>query len=84
MVEPASFGSPLPDESAYGEILTSIVQRYVRLVGAPAALNVARRVPGLVIDEQGTVIEYDQTDPLDTLNRLLDEYGVVFGDRAVS
>lgn len=84
MVEPVSSDSPLPAPTAYREILTSIIQRYVRLVGAPAALAVARRVPGLVTDDQGTVVEYDQADPLGILNQLLDEYGSVFGSGTVS
>ena len=84
MIEPNSFESPLLDGPPYGVILTSIIQRYVRLVGAPTALSVARRVPGLVTDEQGTVLDFDQADPLGTLNRLLDEYSSVFGDGAVS
>ena len=84
MIEPAPLGTALPDEAAYREILTSIIQRYVRLVGIPAALAVARRVPGLALDEQGRVQAYDQADPLNTLNRLLDEYGPVFGDKTVS
>lgn len=84
MIEPQDFATVLPDADSYREILTSIVQRYVRLVGAPAALTVARRVPGLILDEQGRVQAYAQTDPLDALNRLLDEYGAVFGDRTVS
>jgi two-component system NarL family response regulator len=53
-------------------------------VGAPAALTVARRVPGLVTDELGAVVEYDQADPLGILNQLLDEYGVLFGSGTVS
>ena len=84
MSELPSLGTALPDEAAYREILTSIVQRYVRLVGTAAALIVARRVPGLLLDDQGIVQAYDPVDPLDTLNRLLDEYGAVFGDRVVS
>ena len=84
MIEPNDFGSPLPDEDSFLEILTSIVQRYVRLIGVPTALLLARRVPGLLLDEYGRVLAYDQSDPLDTLNRLLDEYGAVFGDRTVS
>jgi len=84
MIEPNDFGSSSPGEDSFLEILTSIVQRYVRLIGVPTALLLARRVPGLVLDEQGRVLAYDQTDPLDTLNRLLDEYGAVFGDRTVS
>ncbi|MBI5564539.1 MAG: response regulator transcription factor [Chloroflexi bacterium] len=84
MIEPQAFATSLPDEDSYREILTSIVQRYVRLVGTPAALTVARRVPGLILDEQGRVQAYAKADPLDTLNRLLDEYGAVFGDRTVS
>lgn len=84
MIEPAPLGTALPDEAAYREILTSIIQRYVRLVGVSAALAVARRVPGLMFDEQGRVQAYDQTDPLSTLNRLMDEYGAVFGDKTVS
>jgi len=56
MIEPAPLGTALPDEAAYREILTSIIQRYVRLVGIPAALAVARRVPGLTLDEQGVFV----------------------------
>lgn len=84
MTEPYPLGFDLPDEAAYREILSSVVQRYGRLVGVPAALSVARRIPGLTLDDEGRVLAYNQAEPLDTLNRLLDEYGAIFGDRAVS
>lgn len=63
-------------------ILTAIVKRFVRLVGVPAALNVARRVPGLIVDETGNVLAYDKTDPLPTLTILIDQYETVFGNIA--
>lgn len=84
MTEVDTFGNPLVDADSFGAVLTSVVQRYVRLVGVPTALAVARRVPALRIDEQGVVLEFNQADPIGTLNQLLDEYGAVFGEGTVS
>jgi len=75
---------PPVDGGNFGAVLTAVVQRYVRLVGAPTALMVARRVPGLAIDDQGEVLDFNPTEPLATLNQLLDEYATVFGDGSVN
>ena len=73
-----------PEDVPYGEILTSIVQRFVQLVGAPAALNAARRIPDLQVDAEGRVLDYDRNDPLNTLHLLIEQYRSVFGDVAVT
>ena len=65
-------------------ILTAIIKRFVRLVGLPGALKVARRVPGLVVDDEGNVQDYDRASPLNAVAQLIDEYSVVFGSSAAS
>lgn len=75
---------PSGEAVPYRAILTSIVKRFVRLVGAPAALNVARRVPRLSVDDEGDVLDYDTDDPLSTITLLIDGYGTVFGEVALT
>jgi DNA-binding NarL/FixJ family response regulator len=77
-IEPA--GPELP----YREILTSIIQRFIRLIGAPAALTVARRTPQLIVDEEGNVLSYNEDDALGTITQLIDSYGTIFGDTALA
>ena len=72
--------APVP----YREIITSIVKRFVRLMGATAALNLARRIPQLSVDAEGNVLSFDEADPLGTINQLIDQYGSVFGDAAIT
>jgi DNA-binding NarL/FixJ family response regulator len=73
---------PLAEDIPYRAILTAIVKRFVRLVGAPAALNVARKIPHLSVDDDGNVLDYDKDDPLASITTLIDQYGAVFGDIA--
>lgn len=68
-----------PENSNYRELLTSIVQRFTRLAGSPAALSVARRIPGLSVDNEGKVTAYTADDPLGTLVALVDEYESAVG-----
>lgn len=77
-------GDPSTEGQAYRQVLTSIVSRFVRLVGAPAAVTVARRVPQLKVDDDGTVTDFDQENPVDSVMRLIVEYGAVFGEMAVT
>lgn len=75
----------LPSENShYGELLTSIVKRFVRLAGASAALNVARKVPLLVVDGEGQVLDFNQADPLSSVTILLDHYRAVFGEATMT
>ena len=67
---------------SYREIITSIVKRFARLAGLPAALNVARKVPRLTVDEDGNVLDYNAHDPLGTITFLIDQYEVLYGEIA--
>jgi DNA-binding NarL/FixJ family response regulator len=69
-----------PDDDL--ELLTVIVKRFVRLVGLPEALKVARRVPNLIVDDEGNVLDYDRTGPFSVITQLIDEYSIVFGSSA--
>jgi DNA-binding NarL/FixJ family response regulator len=68
----------------YRRTLTSIVQRFVRLMGAQPAVNIARRIPRLTVDDDGTVLEFNLEDPLDTVTQLIEQYSTVIGDTAVT
>ena len=76
--------TPSDEKARYREILTSIVKRFVKLVGAPSALGLARQIPLLAVDDDGNVLDYDPVDPLGTLTLLIDQYATVFGDVAVN
>ncbi|MBP7691782.1 MAG: hypothetical protein KA764_07680, partial [Anaerolineales bacterium] len=69
---------------SYREVLAAVIRRFIRLVGEPAALRVARKVPGLLIADDGSILGYNEADPTGTLNLLIDGYEVVFGDIAVT
>ena len=69
---------------AYQDVFTAVIRRFIRLVGEPAALRIARRVPGLVVAEDGQVLSFDESDPTGTLNLLIDSFEVVFGDIALT
>jgi len=70
---------PSTEEISYREILTSIVKRFARLAGMTAALNVVRKIPGLSVDDEGNVLDYDTHDPLGTITLLIDQHEVLYG-----
>lgn len=79
----------MSDSSSAGEIpylaiFNAILQRYVRLIGAPTAVNLARKVPGLVVDDQGRVTAFDQEDPLNILALLTEQFTAKFGEAAIA
>lgn len=82
MTKPPSAGEPPTEQILYANLFTSIVQRFVRLVGAPAALSIARRIPGVTLDDAGNVLAYNEEDPFGTLILLIDRYESVIGDAA--
>lgn len=69
-------------DASYREIITSIVKRFARLAGMPAALNVARKIPQLAIDDDGNVLDYDTRDPLGAITLLIDQHEVLYGEIA--
>ena len=66
------------------EVLTAIVKRFVELIGAPAALSAARKVAGLKVTDDGTVLDYDRTDPIGNVTRLVEQFRSAFGDTAIT
>jgi DNA-binding NarL/FixJ family response regulator len=64
-------------------VLTAIVKRFIDLIGAPAALSAARKVPGLTVADDGVVLAYDHTDPIGNVTRLVEQYRSAFGNTAV-
>lgn len=82
MTKPPLASKPPTEQTLYAELFTSIVQRFIRLVGAPAALSVARRIPGVTLDDDGNVLAYNEEDPFGTLVLLIDRYESAIGDAA--
>ena len=68
---------PEPKIDVYIEVLTAIVQRFVKLMGDPA-LKLARRVYGLKVDESGNVTSY-QGDGMVIVQGLVIEYMALLG-----
>jgi two-component system, NarL family, nitrate/nitrite response regulator NarL len=68
--------------ASFREIITAIVKRFARLAGIPTALQLARRVPRLTLDNEGNVLDYDTQDPLSTITLLVDQYEVLYGEIA--
>ncbi len=73
-----------PDDIQLDEVLAAIVRRFIDLIGAPAALSAARKIPGLRVADDGTIIDYDRTDPISNVTRLVDQYRSAFGDTAIT
>ena len=73
-----------PEPSDDLTILTAIVKRFARLLGLPGALRVARRVPGMVVDDEGNVLEYDPAGPFGVITQLIDEFSIVLGSSAAT
>lgn len=67
---------------SYREILTLIVKRFARLMGMPAALAVTRKVPRLVVDDDGNIVDYNTQDPIGTITHLIDQFEVLYGEVA--
>jgi hypothetical protein len=65
----------------YIEVLTAIVQRFLRLMGEPA-LKLARRVYGLRVSDDGQVTSY-QGDGMVVMQGLVIEYMTLLGSQAV-
>jgi two-component system response regulator NreC len=80
-IEPTP-GHPANASSFEEEILTSLMQRLVRLVGAPLAVSLVRHIPLLVVDLYGHVLDYDRNDARGTARLLIEVYDNVSGQIA--
>jgi hypothetical protein len=72
---------PMRETDVYIEVLTAIVQRFMKLMGEPA-LKLARRIYGLRVNEDGTVTGY-QGDGMVVVQGLVIEYMTLLGAQAV-
>jgi DNA-binding NarL/FixJ family response regulator len=68
----------------YRDILTPLMQRLVRLVGAPIAVSFARKIPNLIVDDEGNILDYDRENPANTARLLLEQCENALGDVATS
>lgn len=59
------------------DLLTALVRRLMRLVGAPAALDLVRTIPGITVDATGNVVEYERNDGIATARLLIELYDAV-------
>lgn len=65
----------------YKKILTEIIQQQMLVLGDGVAVERARKVPGIKIDEQGRVIELI-ADPELVVRAVIDEYLTLAGQIA--
>jgi hypothetical protein len=66
----------------YKEVLTAIVQRFIRLMGSETAIRLARRVYGLKVDDEGRATSY-QGDGWIAIQGLVIEYMTLLGPQVV-
>ena len=64
------------------ELLSSLVQLLMQLVGTPAALEMASQVPYLVVDCDGNVLDYDQKEPRGAARQLIAHYEATISEIA--
>jgi len=69
-------------DQVYVEVLTAIIQRFIKLMGDPA-LRLARRIYGLKMDDQGNVISF-QGEGMIVVQGLIIEYMALLGGEVVS
>ncbi len=82
-MQPEKKPENLPEKpvDVYLEVLTAIVQRFVKLMGPPA-LKLARRVYSLNVQEDGTVLRY-QGDGMVIVQGLIIEYMSLLGSEVL-
>jgi hypothetical protein len=73
--------TPVRETEVYIEVLTAIVQRFMKLMGEPA-LKLARRVYGLRVNPDGEVTGY-QGDGMVVVQGLVIEYMTLLGSQVV-
>ena len=59
-------------------LFTEIIQKQIVILGPEIAVLKARKVPGLEVSDDGTVVKIDG-DPKNLLDQLIDEYVALSG-----
>ena len=71
----------MPDQVEYGQMLTDLIQKQMVVLGPNIALDKARKVPGLKVSDDGTVLEVSG-DPQMVLKGVANEYMQLSGQIA--
>ncbi len=64
--------------ATYNELMTAIVKKEIATIGATIALKLARKVPGITVDDTGNVTGGSKA----TLQQLVDSYKTIAGSIA--
>ncbi|MCL5666799.1 MAG: hypothetical protein M1383_03450 [Patescibacteria group bacterium] len=71
----------MPDHEEYKKMLTDLIQKQMVVLGPNIALDKARKIPGLVVQDDGTVMDVDG-DPQMVLKGVANEYMTLSGQIA--
>jgi hypothetical protein len=71
----------MPDQQEYQKMLTDLIQKQMVVLGPNIALDKARKVPGLKISDDGSVLGVDG-DPQMVLKGVANEYMALSGQIA--
>jgi hypothetical protein len=71
----------MPDQEQYKKMLTDLVQKQMVVLGPNIALDKARKVPGVKIADDGTVLDMDGNPPM-VLKGVANEYMTLSGQIA--
>jgi hypothetical protein len=71
----------MPDQVEYGKMLTDLIQKQMVVLGPNIALDKARKVAGLKVGDDGTVLEVSG-DPQMVLKGVANEYMQLSGQIA--
>jgi hypothetical protein len=63
----------MPDQTEYRKMLTDLIQKQMVVLGPNIALDKARKVPGVKVQDDGTVLDMDG-DPQMVLKGVANEY----------
>ena len=71
----------MPSNDEYRKMLTDLIQKQMVVLGPNIALDKAKKIPGLTVKEDGTVLDMDG-DPQMVLKGVANEYMTLSGQIA--
>ena len=71
----------MADQEEYKKMLTDLIQKQMVVLGPNIALDKARKIPGLKVTDDGTVLDMDG-DPQMVLKGVANEYMTLSGEIA--
>ncbi len=71
----------MPEQNEYKKMLTDLIKKQMVVLGPNIALDKARKVPGVKISDDGTVLDMDGNPPM-VLKGVANEYMALSGQIA--